>query len=259
MFCNCFNPEVKKQEITQEELLKRSGIELGNLKNSFDFKTEEKKETKSQNSDYKKLMKSFERQKISKIPENNENIYKKAKNVNFAKSSKKKWEKPLIEKKPENLDPNLLNGKIEKKTDKKIIYINKAIFEGDTNKDKIEGFGKFQISLEKNNKFYIYEGGWKEGLFSGRGNEIWPDGSIFEGDFRNGVKNGKGLYKWPDFCQYNGNWKNGTFEGFGEYVWDDDKKYLGFWKNGKKHGTGTLVYDGRVFTGEFFNGEKVLK
>ena len=279
MFCNCFNPETKKNEITQEELLRQSGIDIDKNVNSYDLGITEIKEYKSLNSNYKTKKKSnlkntldmknnldFKKgnnnvnganyRKLENYSnyQNEENKYQKTddnyfqykknsetiqnlkitKKVSFEKK-KNKWEKPLTENTPLNLEKSLIkgNGVIE------------------------NGFSKFSTNFGKNGDRYIYEGEFKNNLFHGKGKENFGDGSIFEGDFRNGVKHGKGCYKFVDFTQYNGDWKKGQFDGFGEYTWDFDKKYLGFWKNGKKHGKGTLVNDGVVFNGNFFDGKKI--
>ena len=48
------------------------------------------------------------------------------------------------------------------------------------------------------------------GVKSGNGIYMWPDGRKYEGSFENGVPHGNGTYWWPDGVVYSGAWKEGT-------------------------------------------------
>lgn len=41
---------------------------------------------------------------------------------------------------------------------------------------------------------------------SGKGIEVWSDGSYYHGLFQQGVKQGYGVYYWADGSKYLGNW-----------------------------------------------------
>ncbi len=50
-------------------------------------------------------------------------------------------------------------------------------------------------------------------LQSGKGKEIFEDGSEYTGTYMNGKKHGKGKYMWSDSSLYEGDFKQDFFEG----------------------------------------------
>ena len=54
-----------------------------------------------------------------------------------------------------------------------------------------------------------YEGGWKEGLKSGKGKMTYASGNYYEGDWLKDLKNGKGLMVWETAHErYEGEWRD---------------------------------------------------
>ena len=90
----------------------------------------------------------------------------------------------------------------------------------------------------------------------GNGTFIDKNGDKYVGEWKNDKMHGRGVFSNPNIS-YEGEMKNGQMNGQGILI-AKDKKYVGEWKNGKMHGEGVLTFnDGRVFKGEFVNGEYV--
>lgn len=62
---------------------------------------------------------------------------------------------------------------------------------------------------------YVYKGQWNKNDRSGRGMQIWKDGSIYEGY-----------------------WKNNLAYGYGRLIHTDGDVYIGEWKNDRANGAG---------------------
>ena len=80
----------------------------------------------------------------------------------------------------------------------------------------------------------IYDGGWREDKFHGRGSYIYPSGNEYYGDWVDGKKHGTGHIFWKD---------GGSFEG--PFV------------NGERHGCGTRTEDGQHTNSCWRNGDYV--
>lgn len=89
---------------------------------------------------------------------------------------------------------------------------SKKIYQGEMAHNLRNGFGIYQYD----NKFFRYEGEWKNGIKNGQGKLIMKDGSYIEGEFKNGEIFGKG-YKYDKFreSEYTGDFLEGCYHGKG--------------------------------------------
>ena len=69
----------------------------------------------------------------------------------------------------------------------------KEIFEGRWIQDKSTGLDVFRKTNSSDRQ-------------TGKGVEVWSDGSYFFGDFNDGMKQGNGVYYWADGSRYSGDW-----------------------------------------------------
>ena len=97
-----------------------------------------------------------------------------------------------------------------------------------------------------------YEGGYKDGVFHGRGKRFSNGNMVYSGEFKNGVRNGKGkeyvLDSGKNVVVYDGEFKNNKRHGFGIEFNNTEphgyvKYYVGDWKYGMWDGQGEL-WDG---------------
>ena len=91
----------------------------------------------------------------------------------------------------------------------------------------------------------------------GHGVREWPDGVKYVGEWKNNMKHGYGSFKFSDGETYVGDVRHGFPHGHGTYTYTDGSQYVGEWKEFKEHGYGvfTRADDGRVFSGEWTEGE----
>lgn len=89
---------------------------------------------------------------------------------------------------------------------------NKKIYQGEMAHNLRNGFGIYQYE----NKYFRYEGEWKNGIKHGQGKLIMKDGSYIEGEFKNGEIFGKG-YKYDKTreSEYTGDFFEGCYHGKG--------------------------------------------
>ncbi len=57
----------------------------------------------------------------------------------------------------------------------------------------------------------------KEGLKTGWGVQVWPDGGKYEGEWHDDKANGKGQFWHADGDVYEGNWVDDKANGYGLY------------------------------------------
>jgi hypothetical protein len=89
------------------------------------------------------------------------------------------------------------------------------------------------------NKF-TYTGSFKNGLYNGKGKQIWSDGDSFVGNFKNGKKSGYGEYTYNDRSTHKGQWANNLLNGYGVTTYYiDGSHYKGNYKDGSWDGYGT--------------------
>ncbi len=103
----------------------------------------------------------------------------------------------------------------------------------------------------------IYKGQWRKGKRHGRGEQIWPDGSIYQGYWEDDMRNGRGRYVNKKGDVYEGGWKNNIIEGYGKCVYMSGDEYEGAWHKGEKHGYGMEKYKNQgKYSGVFKKGKK---
>ena len=110
------------------------------------------------------------------------------------------------------------------------------------------------MNSEGNEKYFSYDGCWKNGNMEGEGLYQFCDGFTHEGIFKRNLPNGYGQATYSGGTIYIGEWKNGYPHGKGRAVYKYGIVYEGDWKQGKRHGNGTLTYPNSYYCGEFRRG-----
>ncbi|CAD8151327.1 unnamed protein product [Paramecium octaurelia] len=127
----------------------------------------------------------------------------------------------------------------------------KYIFEGDWQQNQKSGRG---IELFINGSYY--EGQYVNGKPSGMGRFYWSNGEFYEGQWYNGKKNGSGIWKGSKGDSYIGEWKMGVPDGYGVHLWINGDRYEGEFKNCLKEGRGTEKFvNGDTYIGEYLAGK----
>lgn len=158
-----------------------------------------------------------------------------------------------------------------------------VITEGDRAGEEIHrsrdftGFGKVSWKEEDADLPDSYEGEFKEGVRSGYGKYVYPNGDVYEGGWENNVKHGNGTLTYSSKAPgaeedaeeeegapkrggvYTGGFVNGARHGDGSFEYSNGDVYSGQWADGKKHGKGHYIFkaDGTSFRGEWANGQCV--
>ena len=154
---------------------------------------------------------------------------------------------------------------------KPIEFIGGNVYKGNWNeKVEMQGYGQYYLKEEK----VLAEGVWKEGclifarvflpngdlyeggflnsIFNGKGKLISNNGEIYEGNFVNGEKSGICSYLFPDGTVYNGNILNGFFDGKGIMKWNNGIKYEGNFVHSTLCGFGVMTnLEGEKYEGNF--------
>jgi hypothetical protein len=98
----------------------------------------------------------------------------------------------------------------------------------------------------------MYEGLWENSKANGNGRLIHADGDVYEGEWQDDKAHGKGVYIHTDGARYDGEWKEDRQDGFGVETWPDGAKYEGNYIDGKKDGEGKFFWaDGSNYEGQF--------
>lgn len=99
------------------------------------------------------------------------------------------------------------------------------------------GHGIYQYE----NKYFRYEGQWRNGTKHGQGKLQMADGSYYEGTFSNGEIDGKGMrFFSQNGSKYTGQFVKGELHGRGTMVYADGSMYEGEWYRNRKHGYGIM-------------------
>lgn len=109
-------------------------------------------------------------------------------------------------------------------------------YEGSTLNTQRDGSGTFYFA----NKFFKYEGEYKDGLRHGQGRLTLGDGSFVEGQFVHGELYGEGRRVWADGSEFQGEFVKGVPHGKGSLV-----------KRSAATGAVTSVYDGDFHDGRY--------
>ena len=105
----------------------------------------------------------------------------------------------------------------------------------------------------------LYTGLWSKDQMNGMGRKLGSDGSYYIGEYKNGVKHGKCVSeRLPNRDKFTGNYVDGVKSGKGCYQLVSDlelKEYEGNYQNDKFNGNGRLeYYNGNSYSGEFKDG-----
>lgn len=121
----------------------------------------------------------------------------------------------------------------------------------DTKTSMPHGYGR--LNYEGTGRWY--EGDWKYGRWTGRGQLANTDGDLYEGELLDDHKHGYGIMRFADGRIYDGQFKHGQMAK-GKMTYKDGSYYDGSWLDGMRHGYGRCVFpDNSVYEGNFVNGE----
>ena len=125
---------------------------------------------------------------------------------------------------------------------------NDAIFTGEWSASKLRSGKGVQVWSDGS----YYEGYWDLDKANGKGRLIHANGDVYEGDWKDDKAHGRGIYIHTDGAKYEGSWENDKQHGQGVEIWPDGAKYSGDYLNGQKHGKGLFKWaDGSMYEGEF--------
>ena len=104
----------------------------------------------------------------------------------------------------------------------------------------------------------IYYGEWDFLTVKKNGYGKWKSSNkcYYEGYFVNGVMSGEGFMIDPNGNYYKGTILIGKADGYGEYIRSDGSKLSGQWKNDLMNGKGKEIFEGGNYEGDYINGEK---
>lgn len=133
------------------------------------------------------------------------------------------------------------------------------------------------IGMMKYSNGAEYQGGWKHGLFHGKGYlytgkdsilGTWEKGKltgdalvktstfVYEGGFVDNSPTGIGILTSLDGTYYSGSWVEGKRNGIGDIYYAGGDSYSGEWKDNEFHGSGRFFYSRAyaAYEGEWKNG-----
>lgn len=107
-----------------------------------------------------------------------------------------------------------------------------------------------------NEKFYSYDGDWKDGKMHGLGTYLFRDGYTYRGEWEKNKQHGEGTAYYSGDRFYTGEWKNGRYDGKGNFTYTTGATYRGQFEFGRRGGHGRIEYpSGLVYEGEFHDGK----
>mmetsp|Transcript_8166 Transcript_8166/g.14817 ORF Transcript_8166/g.14817 Transcript_8166/m.14817 type:complete len:454 (+) Transcript_8166:298-1659(+) len=111
------------------------------------------------------------------------------------------------------------------------------------------------LNSEGNERFYSYDGDWKQGNMEGGGAYKFADGMQYEGSFLDNRPHGVGKATYSSGTTYEGEWMNGYLHGEGTCTYQVGTVYSGIWDRGYRHGHGKLTFKtGSYYEGDFVRG-----
>ena len=137
---------------------------------------------------------------------------------------------------------HVFKGEYENDSKLKGIVFNpntkKIIYEGGFVNDLYHGKGMLYRPFEG-----TYRGSFKLGMFNGDGEIEFENGNIYKGDFVRGVREGKGEMVFASGDTYEGDFKKNKFHGYGTYTWANGSTFIGEFKNGDMIGEGKMRFN----------------
>lgn len=132
-------------------------------------------------------------------------------------------------------------------------YGEKGLYTGSISSSTGMPNGYGRLEYDKAGRWY--EGDWKHGRWTGRGQLSNGDGDFYEGGLKNDHKHGFGKMKFADGRTFEGEYINGQMVE-GKMTYQDGSTYGGSWVDGMRHGRGRCVFtDESIYEGEFKEGE----
>jgi MORN repeat len=132
-------------------------------------------------------------------------------------------------------------------------YGEKGLYTGSISSSTGMPNGYGRLEYDKAGRWY--EGDWKHGRWTGRGQLSNGDGDFYEGGLKNDHKHGMGKMKFADGRMFEGEYINGQMVD-GKMTYQDGSTYSGTWVDGMRHGRGRCVFtDESIYEGEFKEGE----
>lgn len=132
-------------------------------------------------------------------------------------------------------------------------YGEKGLYTGSISSSTGMPNGYGRLEYDKAGRWY--EGDWKHGRWTGRGQLSNGDGDFYEGGLKNDHKHGFGKMKFADGRTFEGEYINGQMVE-GKMTYQDGSTYSGSWVDGMRHGRGRCFFpDESIYEGEFKEGE----
>lgn len=126
------------------------------------------------------------------------------------------------------------------------------IYEGGFKDDLYDGKGSLKFTEGR-----TISGKFVSGYLEGEGKEEWDNGTLYEGKFVKSRKQGHGLLTVPKFSTYKGEFFKDKFHGSGKLTMENQTSYEGEWDKGRMHGKGTFTWpNGKVYVGEYLFDKK---
>lgn len=129
-----------------------------------------------------------------------------------------------------------------------------STYVGDIANGKPHGNGVLTYSGSDEKGRLKYDGGFQNGEKSGRGHQIWRDGSEYIGEWAKDTMNGKGKYTYASTSERatdEGDFQDGKLHGQGTRLGRDKSKYVGAFVNNAREGEGIFTQGS---TGDTFEG-----
>lgn len=92
--------------------------------------------------------------------------------------------------------------------------------------------GRSKTSLTYDNGKITYTGYVRNNKMNGQGKLVYDNGDVYEGGFVNGVFSGKGTFTSHSGWTYEGEFKNGQAHGQGKLIAKDNTVYEGTFEQG---------------------------
>lgn len=116
---------------------------------------------------------------------------------------------------------------------------------------------KEQNPAHGSNKYFNYDGQWKNGKMSGFGRFCFVDGSTYDGQWLENMRHGTGTAKYKEGHVYEGEWFDDYMQGQGRLEFRNGIVYEGLFLEGKRHGKGVQKFpNGMMYRGDFKMGKK---
>jgi len=179
------------------------------------------------------------------------------------KKSERKSDSPPISiherKNPENEGAPAPGANTEETGDMEWAYLEHEVTYTTTRPERLSDEKcmtfKGQVKAYNSDGIKVYDGGFKDGKYHGRGTVFWKEKPVYFGIFKEGKKHGRGVEKDPETRHktFSGEFKLGLRDGKGQ-EYDrvtGHKTFDGQFKDGEKHGPFMTFYPK--------NGEKLVE